>query len=213
MIFETGDQPVQVRLEGETVWLTQAQMAELFDVQKAAISKHLKNIFSSGELDSVATVSIMETVQREGKRTVVRDVEHYNRDAIISAGYRINSRRATQFRQWATTVLRQHLVDGYTLNQQRLQEKGVEIDQVLGLLTQTLTSRQLISPEGELVLNVISDYARSWSLLQGYDEQKLTGQTGRQNSMRSLPMTHWLRTAVLSKSWAMNNSRLLLTSC
>jgi len=109
VIFETGDRSVQVWLEGETVWLSQAQIAGLFDVQKAAVSKHLKNIFASGELKQAATVSKMETVQQEGSRTVSRQVEHYNLDAIIAVGYRVNSTRATRFRQWATGVLRQRL--------------------------------------------------------------------------------------------------------
>jgi prophage maintenance system killer protein len=186
VIFESGHESVQVRLEGETVWLTQAQMSELFDTTTDNISLHLKNIYADRELQEPATTEDFSVVRLEGNRQVRRVILHYNLDAIISVGYRVNSTKATRFRQWATTVLRQHLVDGYTLNQHRLQEKGVEIEQVLGLLKQTLTNRKLISPEGELVLNVISDYARSWSLLQGYDEQKLTGQTGRQNNMRSL---------------------------
>jgi hypothetical protein len=186
VIFEADNQPVQVRLEGETVWLSQAQMAELFDVQKAAISKHLKNIFASGELTASATVSKMETVQQEGRRTVSRQVEHYKLDVIISVGYRVNSTRATRFRQWATGVLRQHLVDGYSLNQQRLIERGIEFEQALDLLSRILANQQLVNAEGETVLRVIADYARSWSLLQGYDEQSLTGQTGQQRDMRAL---------------------------
>lgn len=186
VIFETGDRSVQVRLEGETVWVSQVQMAGLFDVQKAAISKHLKNIFASGELKQAATVSTMETVQQEGGRTVSRQVEHYNLDAIISVGYRVNSARATRFRQWATGVLRQHLVEGYTLNQQRLREHGIEFEQALDLFSRTLANRQLVSAEGEAVLGVIADCARSWSLFQGCDEQSLTGQTGKQGDMRSL---------------------------
>lgn len=200
LIFESGDHPVEVRLTGETVWLSQSQMAELFDVQKAAVSKHLKNIFNSGELDAMATVSKMETVQQEGKRTVARNVEHYNLDAIISVGYRVNSTRATQFRQWATSVLRQHLLQGYTLNQQRLQERGVEFQQVLTLLSQTLTNQQLISSDGQAVLYVINDYARSWSLLQAYDEQSLTGQSARQNGMRSLELDQVLSAVTQLKS-------------
>ena len=179
-IFESGDQLVQVRLEGETVWLSQAQMAGLFDVQEAAISKHLKNIFASGELEQAATVSKMETVQKEGGRTVSRQVEHYNLDAIISVGYRVNSTRATRFRQWATGVLREHLVEGYTLNQQRLRERGIEFEQALELLSRTLGNQQLVNAEGAAVPGVIADYARSWSLPQGYDELSLSWQTHKQ---------------------------------
>lgn len=193
VIFESGDQSVQVRLEGETVWLNQMQMAELFGVQKAAISKHLKNIYTSGELTPAATVSKMETVQQEGKRTVYRQVEHYNLDAIISVGYRVSSARATQFRIWATSVLREHLVEGYTLNQHRLAERGIEFEQAVRLLSRTLANQQLVSDEGQAVVEVIADYARSWSLLQGYDEQSLTGLSGQQGNMRALNLDEVLR--------------------
>lgn len=193
VIFESGDHEVEVRLQGESVWLSQAQMAALFDVQKAAISKHLKNIFACGELDAAATVSKMETVQTEGSRTVSRQLEHYNLDAIISVGYRVNSTRATRFRQWATGVLRQHLVEGYTLNQQRMRERGVAFEQAMDLLSRTLASRQMVTEEGEAVLRVIAEYARSWSLLQRYDEQRLDEKTGRQAGMRSLPLDEALK--------------------
>ena len=106
-----------------TVWLTQEQMCAVFGVQKAAISKHLKNIYQDGELEPNATVSILETVRSEGLRQVKRQIEHYNLDAIISVGYRVNSRSAVQFRQWATRILREHLSQGWTLNRQRFEAK------------------------------------------------------------------------------------------
>ena len=107
---------LDVRLENETVWLTQLKIAELFGVQKAAISKHVRNIFSSGELARDATVSKMETVQTEGGRSVVRTQEFFNLDVIIAVGYRVNSQRATQFRIWATKVLKEYLLRGYSVN-------------------------------------------------------------------------------------------------
>ena len=107
---------LDVRLENETVWLTQLKIAELFGVQKAAISKHIKNIFASGELVRDATVSKMETVQSEGGRVVVRSQEFFNLDVIIAVGYRVNSQRATQFRIWATKVLKDYLLRGYSVN-------------------------------------------------------------------------------------------------
>ena len=107
---------LDVRLENETVWLTQLKIADLFGVQKAAISKHIKNIFASGELIKEATVSKMETVQAEGGRTVVRVQEFFNLDVIIAVGYRVNSKRATQFRIWATRVLKEFLLRGYSVN-------------------------------------------------------------------------------------------------
>jgi len=185
VIFESGDQPVQVRLEGETVWLSLQQLAELFGRDKSVISRHLKNIFDTNELERVSVVAKNATTAVDGK---IYQVEYYNLDAIISVGYRVNSSRATRFRQWATGVLRQHLVEGYSLNQQRLQERGIEFEQALDLLSRTLANQQLVSNEGQAVLGVIADYARSWSLLQGYDEQSLTGQTGRQQGLRSLEL-------------------------
>src|SRR6266481_10020707 len=100
----------------ETIWATQDQVAVLFDVQKAAISKHVKNIFASGELPQKGTVSKMETVQHEGRRSVHRDIEYYNLDLVLSIGYRVNSKKATLFRQWATKTLREHIMQGYTIN-------------------------------------------------------------------------------------------------
>ena len=112
-IYENEKGAIEVRLEQDTVWLSQEQMCRLFEVQKAAVSKHLKNIFDSGELDRAATVSKMETVQYEGKRKVKRNIDHFNLDAVISVGYRVNSARATRFRQWASRILREHLTQGY----------------------------------------------------------------------------------------------------
>ena len=188
VIFEAENQPVQVRLEGESVWLTQAQVAELFAVTSQNVTMHLKNIYEEQELAEDSTCKDFLQVQTEGDREVKRKRKHYNLDAIISVGYRVNSRRATQFRQWATGVLRQHLVEGYSLNQQRLKERGIELEQALDLLSRTLANQQLVSAQGEAVLGVIADYARSWSLLQGYDEQSLTGQTGKQGDMRALQL-------------------------
>ena len=127
---------IDVRLKDETVWLTLNQMAELFGRDKSVISRHLRNIFKTGELKRDATVAKNATVQNEGGRRVTRYIEWFNLDAIISVGYRVNSKRGTQFRIWATSVLKDHLVKGYFLNQKRLAEKGTkELQQVLTLLT------------------------------------------------------------------------------
>lgn len=188
VIFESGDRSVEVRLEGETVWLTQRQMAEVFSTTPENVLMHLKNIFSDNELEETATAKEILVVQAEGKRQVKRQLKHYNLDAIISVGYRVNSKRGVRFRQWATRVLRQHLVDGYTLSQRRLQERGIEFEQAVSLLARTLTNQQLVNEDGRAVLQVISDYARSWSLLQAYDEQNLTGQSAAQRGMRVLEL-------------------------
>ncbi len=119
---EDGSVSVTVLMQAETIWLTLTQMAELFDVQKPAISKHLKNIYESGELSRKATVSIMETVQTEGKREVKRALDYYNLDAIIAVGYRVNSRRATQFRIWATGILKEFIRKGFVMDDDRLKQ-------------------------------------------------------------------------------------------
>lgn len=186
VIFDSSDQTVQVQLVGETVWLTQIQMAELFGTTPDNISLHLKNIYASSELEEIVTTEDFSVVRQEGTRQVKRQLKHYNLDAIISVGYRVNSKNATRFRQWATNVLRQHLVEGYTLSQRRLEERSIEFKQALDLLSQTLTNQRLVNTEGGAIVEVIADYARSWSLLQSYDEQSLTGQTGKQQGMRSL---------------------------
>ena len=182
---QDGQAQLEVALEQETVWLSQAQMAELFGTKRPAITKHLSNIYKSGELDEQTTCSILEHMAEHGQRYRTK---HYNLDAIISVGYRVNSMRATQFRKWATQVLKDHLIQGYTLNQKRLQERGVEFEQAVALLSRTLRNQQLIAPSGEAVVQVISDYARSWSLLQGYDEQSLTDVGVRQDSMQPLAL-------------------------
>ena len=190
-LYQSADGRVRldVSLEQESVWLSQAQLATLFGIQRPAITKHLSNIFKSGELNEQVVCSILEHTTAHGAiagKTQTKGVKFYNLDAIISVGYRVNSARATQFRIWATDILRQHLVQGYSLNQTRLQERGIELEQVVGLLSQTLENQQLVSAEGAAVLSVVSDYARSWSLLQGYDEQSLCHQTSKQSAMKAL---------------------------
>ena len=118
-------------------------MCAVFGVQKAAISKHLKNIYQDGELEPNATVSILETVRSEGLRQVKRQIEHYNLDAIISVGYRVNSRSAVQFRQWATRILREHLSQGWTLNRQRFEANAQELEAALALLRKAAQSSAL----------------------------------------------------------------------
>ena len=181
-----GKISLQVSLDNETVWLNQTQMAELFDTSTDNISLHLKNIYAEHELDENSTTEVFSVVRQEGKRQVQRSLKHYNLDAIISVGYRISSKRATQFRQWATQTLNQFLVHGYAINQKRLQEKGVEFSQAVALLSQTLTNQALISDEGKAVIGVVQDYARTWSLLQAYDEQNLAAISVQQPEMKPL---------------------------
>ena len=182
---QDGQADLEVALEKETVWLTQSQMCILFGRERSVVTKHIRNIFNEGELDRGSVCAKFAHTAADGK---TYQVDYFNLDVIISVGYRVKSARGVQFRQWATRVLKDHLVQGYTLNQRRLAECGIEFEQAVDLLSRTLTSQGLVSAEGEAVASVISDYARSWSLLQGYDEQHLAEVGLKQLDMRVLSL-------------------------
>jgi hypothetical protein len=166
-----GEIQLDVRLEGDTLWLTLTQMAKLFERHKSVISRHLRNVFSSGELVRDAAVAKNATTAADGK---TYQVEYFNLDAILSVGYRVNSKRGTQFRIWATHTLKEHLIRGYTLNEKRLREKGLaEIDQVVALLSRTLTRNAFVTDEGKALLDIVQRYTRAWRLLLEYDEWRL----------------------------------------
>lgn len=168
---DDGTTAVDVRLAGETAWLTLDQIAALFARDKSVISRHLKNVFDSQELDRDSVVAKNATTAADGK---VYQVEYFNLDAIISVGYRVNSKRGTQFRVWATGTLKQHLIRGYTLNERRLRERGLaEAEQAVQLLSRTLARHELVNDQGRGVLEVVSRYAKTWLLLGAYDEKRL----------------------------------------
>lgn len=174
IIFEGSDASVEVRLEGGMLWLTQRQIGGVFGTTPENIQMHLRNVYSVEELAEAATTKDFLAVRQEGRRDVRRRLKHYNLDAIISVGYRVNSIRATRFRQWATRVLREHLTLGYSLNKHRLAEQGVQdLEQAVELLGRTLIRRELVSDLGEEVVGLILGYARTWRLLQDYDQGKL----------------------------------------
>ncbi|TKB06143.1 virulence protein RhuM/Fic/DOC family protein [Desulforhopalus sp. IMCC35007] len=192
---DDGQQSIDVRLAGETVWLTLNQMSEVFDRDKSVISRHLRNIFETGELTKEAVVAKNATTAADGK---TYNVEYFNLDAIISVGYRVNSKRGTQFRIWATSILKDHLVKGYTLSQRRLAEKGIhEVQQVLALLTNTLEDQKLVSDEGLSVLSIVNQYAKTWQLLLQYDEDNLPSPGIKQVSGEILDLDG-VRTAITS---------------
>ncbi len=174
---EDGSARLEVQLEEDTVWLTLTQMAELFGRDKSVISRHLNTIFKTGELDREATVAKNATVQKEGTREVRREIDYFNLDVVISVGYRVNSKSGIEFRQWATRVLREHLVHGYTVNKQRLAEqthKLLELQQAIDLLSRTLTTQHLVSEAGKDILQVIADYAYALATLDRYDHGTLS---------------------------------------
>lgn len=169
---------------------------------------HLHNVYAEGELDEVATCKDSLQIQMEGARQVKRQRKTYNLDADISVGYRVNSSPATQFRIWATQTLKQHLVAGYTLNKHGLQERGIEFEQALALRSQTLSNQQLINEQGQTVIGVIHDYARSWSLLRGYDEQSLGEQVAKQACRQSLALPEALDAIVQLNATARRTARM-----
>jgi prophage maintenance system killer protein len=187
-LFQSADGKVQleVSLEQDSAWLTQAQMCELFQRDQSVISRHVNAVFKEGELQRNSNMQKMHIAISD------KPVALYSLDVIISVGYRVKSQRGVQFRQWASNILKQYLIQGYTLNQARLQERGIEFEQALDLLSETLANQQLVNPVGEAVLSVINDYARSWSLLQGYDEGSLLDTSGNQEGMQSLVLDETL---------------------
>lgn len=178
VIFDAANQPVQVRLDGETLWLTQRQMAEVFSTTPENVVMHLKNIFRDGELDEGATAKDFLAVQTEGKRQVQRQLKHYNLDAIISIGYRVNSTRATRFRQWATRVLREHLTQGYSLDRERFERNAAELEAALQLVRKAAAGEALTAEQGRGLVDVIARYTHTFLWLQRYDEGLLTAPAG-----------------------------------
>ena len=188
---------VDVRLDRETVWLTQRQMADVFDTTPQNVLMHLQNVFADDELDEEATTKDFLLVRSEGGRQVRRRIRHYDLDAIISVGYRINSRQAVRFRQWATRTLREHLVRGYTLNERRLAERGLsEVRETLGLLARTLQNQALVEDTGSAVLDLISGYAATWHLLLEYDEDRLAAPAGAKPADTALEYDRAVETIV-----------------
>ena len=178
-IFQTEDDQIrlEVKLSDETVWLSQAQLVMIFARDQSLISRHVRNIFKEGEL---AKESNMQKMHIAGSD---KPVAFYNLDVIISVGYRVKFQRGVQFRQWATQTLKQHLIQGYTLNRKRLAQLGTDVDQLMGLMHKTLTQNKLVLPEGAAIADLIRDYARTWQLLLVYDERKLDEPDGQKHEL------------------------------
>lgn len=171
---------LEVRLEKETIWLSLNQMADLFGRDKSVISRHIHNIIKTKELQRNSTVAFFATVQNEGRRSIERTIEYFNLDAIISVGYRVNSKRGTQFRIWATNVLRKHLVNGYTINEKRLksaEHKYKELQKSLQLLG-NVVALERVSDETKGLIQVITEYSRALDILDDYDHQRLSAPKG-----------------------------------
>lgn len=173
-----GNVRVDVKLETEMVWLTQSQIAKLFEKERSVVTKHIRNILKEGELDESVCAKFAHT-SSDGK---VYKTSYYNLDMIISVGYRVNSKRGVEFRRWANEVLKDYLIKGYSINSQKItSEKVSELQQTIELLSNTLINQKLLDSEGEEILSVIKNYAKTWDILIKYDEDRL----GIPNNKRS----------------------------
>jgi len=178
VIYRTrdGKTSLEVSLAEETVWLTQVQLSELFAKDRRTISEHINNIYKEKELPRDRTIRKFRIVQQEGPRSVERLVDFYNLDVIISVGYRVKSLRGTQFRIWATQVLKDHILQGYTINEKRLREQNarlLELQQTVNLMRRVIARRALAGDEATGLLHVITDYSHALTLLDQYDRQQL----------------------------------------
>ena len=198
---EDGKISLDTKLENNTIWLTQKDMAELFGVKTPAINKHLNNIYQEGELSQDATISILEIVQKEGnrdisrKRNVKRQKTFYNLDAIISVGYRVNSSRATQFRIWATNVLKEYLIKGYAINEKLLndkQEKIQTLQTTVSLLTRSLTNQIESLNEAQQVAKILDNFAKGLDLLDNFDHKTLDVKGSTQKEAVIIPVKEFL---------------------
>lgn len=165
-----GRVSLDIRLSADTLWLSLNQLSSLFDRDKSVISRHLRNIYREKELTRRSTVAYFATVQNEGGHAVERRIEYFNLDAVLSVGYRVNSKRGTQFRIWATSVLRDHLLRGYTVCRRRLQE----LQQTVKLISETASRKTLSGDEAGAVLRMVADYSYALELIDDFDRQRVT---------------------------------------
>lgn len=188
-IYSSLDGSIQlnVKLENDTVWLTQSQMAELFGVDRTSIVRHIRNIYKSEELDQNSTCAKNAQVRTEGHRSILREIPYYNLDMIISVGYRVNSKNATSFRRWATSVLKQYLIKGYAINQQIKLDRYNELKDVVRLMSRAVGLQDKVTTdEYSGLFNVISDYVYALDTLDQYDYQSLSiSKTTKDESFRA----------------------------
>ena len=171
---EDGQTQVDVRMENETVWLTQAQMAELFQTDRTSIVRHINNIYKVEELERESTCAKIAQVQMEGHRTVTRQIPYFNLDMIISVGYRVNAKRGVQFRRWASKILKEYLVKGYAVNDRLRRDQLGELRQLVQVVGRTLQSRDITaSADGQALFDVVVDYTYALDTLDNYDYERL----------------------------------------
>lgn len=177
-----GNVTVDVQLKNDTVWLTQKQISELFDKERSVVTKHINNVFKEQELDEKSNVQNLHIANSD------KPVSVYSLDVIISVGYRVKSKRGVEFRKWANSVLKDYLLKGYALNNNLLDKTHHEYQNLLDLLGKTLANNQLITPQGQSIINLINDYATTWTSLLQYDEDRLLIPNNMHQS--SIALTH-----------------------
>jgi hypothetical protein len=173
---EDGQMHLDVRFELDSVWLTQRQMSEVFDTTPENILMHLRNIFRDAELDESSTTKDFLVVRTEGNRRVERNLKHYNLDAITSVGYRVNSKKGTQFRIWASNILKQYLIQGYALNEEKLkaqQEKLNDLKRTIALSSRLFQIEKLSASQSQGILAILEKYSHALTVLDDYDHQRL----------------------------------------
>ena len=168
IIYDDGNIELNIEFDGETVWLNQNELVQLFDKDQSVISRHINNIFKDNEVNEKSNMQKMHIANSD------KPVKFYSLDIVLAVGYRTNTSKAIKFRQWATKVLKQYLIDGYVVDKNKLQQQKLdELDRTIKLIKQGLENQQLNITEAKGFIEIISNYAKSWALLQGYDDQSL----------------------------------------
>ena len=192
---EDGSVSLDTKLENETIWLTQDMMTKLFETTKQNISLHINNIYKDEELDKTSTVKEFLTVRKEGNRTVSRNIEYYNLDMIIAVGYRVNSKRATQFRKWATSTLKEYITKGYAINEKMLKSKQEQIktlQSTLNLLTRSLENQIETVDDAQNVAKILDNFAKGLNLLDNFDHKTLDSKGSTEKVAVIIPEQEYL---------------------
>lgn len=185
-LYKSKDGLIQldVQLENDNIWLSQQQMAHIFEKNSDTIGLHIRNVYNEGELEECSTTEEYSVVQQEGQREVTRRIRFYNLDVVISVGYRVKSQRGTEFRIWASSILKQHLIQGYTIKEDRLKE----LKQSLKLISDISKRKQLSGNEATALLQTVSEYAFALDLLDDYDHQRIS--LGKTSKRKTKPVTY-----------------------
>ena len=192
---EDGSVSLDTKLENETIWLTQDMMTKLFETTKQNISLHINNIYKDEELDKTSTVKDFLTVRKEGNRTVSRNIEYYNLDMIIAVGYRVNSKRATQFRKWATSTLKEYITKGYAINEKMLKSKQEQIktlQSTLNLLTRSIENQIETVDDAQNVAKILDNFAKGLNLLDNFDHKTLDSKGSTEKEAIIIPEQEYL---------------------